>query len=196
MKLLPSLTPDLTDWALKQPVFFIASAPTHGAHVNVSPKGLPSSNLAVLGPNSVAYVDRTGSGCETIAHLYENGRVTLMFMSLGSDPRVLSLFCRGKVVEFDDPAFPSWLERLGHKRPAAVRSIILLDIFHVGTSYGYAVPRVRRELYDVTARPFAEGPDAQDDGSGVGEAVFEGEGSVFEDRPTLMRSAVTKEEGG
>jgi hypothetical protein len=67
MKLFPSLNPDLTAWLLRQPVFFTASAPLNGRHVNVSPKGLPASHLAVLSPNRVVYIDRTGSGCAASA---------------------------------------------------------------------------------------------------------------------------------
>src|SRR4051812_46694850 len=99
MKTLPSLTPALTTWAMAQPVFFIASAPRHGRHINVSPKGMPAASLAILSPMLLAYVDHTGSGCETIAHLYENGRATVMWMSVGPNPRILRLFCTGEVVE-------------------------------------------------------------------------------------------------
>ena len=93
MKLYPSLSDELAAWAQQQPVFFTASAATHGRHINVSPKGLTDTHFAVLGPNRCAYIDRTGSGCETIAHAYENGRLCLMFTSFGAAPRILRLFC-------------------------------------------------------------------------------------------------------
>jgi hypothetical protein len=143
MKIEPSLSPSLTAWALQQPVFFIASAPLHGRHVNLSPKGLAGSTFAVLSPNRVAYLDRTGSGCETIAHLYENGRATIMFMSFGPNPRIMRLFCKGRVVEWDDrEEFEAWRRRMGHPRPDAARAVIVLDVFGVQTSCGFAVPRV------------------------------------------------------
>ncbi|MDI1486633.1 MAG: sporulation-induced protein [Ramalina farinacea] len=83
--------------ALAQPLFFTASAPLHNpyTHVNVSPKGLPAASLSVFDPNHAAYVDGTGSGCETIAHAYENGRVTVMFCSFEKNPRILRWFCGG-----------------------------------------------------------------------------------------------------
>lgn len=143
----PSLSPSLISWALKQPLFFIASAPLHGSHVNVSPKGYPSASLAILSPTQAAYVDRTGSGCETLAHLYENGRATVMFCSFGPQPRILRLFCRGRVVEWEDPEFNGWLQRMGRERPPSARCVVVLDIWKVGTSCGYGVPRIRAALY-------------------------------------------------
>ncbi|EOO03584.1 putative pyridoxamine phosphate oxidase family protein [Phaeoacremonium minimum UCRPA7] len=218
MKLIPSLTPSLTSWVLAQPVFYVASAPTHGAHVNVSPKGLPSSTFSVLSPNQVAYLDRTGSGCETIAHLYENGRITIMFMSVGASPRILRLFGRGRVVEWDSPLFAGWLERLGKARPDAVRSVIVCDVFQVSTSCGYGVPRVRKELYLPAAAGAAGGPGAEPEAGQEeeeeGEQVEQGEengkfdkygvlrlrwdkeNSVFEDRPTLVDNARKRQKAG
>jgi hypothetical protein len=84
---------------MQQPLFFVASAPLTGKHINVSPKGHPSRTLRVINPNLVAYLDSTGSGCETISHVYENGRVTLMCNSFGATPRILRLFCKGEVAE-------------------------------------------------------------------------------------------------
>ncbi|TLS27117.1 hypothetical protein PpBr36_04384 [Pyricularia pennisetigena] len=174
MKVLPSLTPDLSEWALKQPLFYVASAPTYGQHVNVSPKGLASTSLAILSPNRIAYLDRTGSGCETIAHLYENGRMTVMFNSFGAAPRILRLYCRRReVVErTDEDSFAAWLQRLGMpSRPDGARAVIVLDVFKVTTSCGFAVPMVRRQFWDG------------------GEAEL----AVFEDRLTLNQNAAKKE---
>ncbi|KAK8156343.1 pyridoxamine phosphate oxidase family protein [Phyllosticta citrichinensis] len=145
-KFYPSITDDLKDWLLSQPLFFVASAPLTGAHINVSPKGLPSQSLAVLEPNQVAYLDATGSGCETISHIYENGRVTLMACSFGTVPRIMRLFCKGRVIErggasADD--FEAWLTRTGIKHGVdACRAVIVLDVFKVQTSCGYGVPVV------------------------------------------------------
>jgi hypothetical protein len=141
-KFFDSISDDLAEWAMKQPVFFTASAPLTGKHVNISPKGLPSATLTVLSPNSVAYIDATGSGSETIAHIYENGRVTLMFCSFGSTPRIMRFFCTGRVVEWDQPEFETLLGRMGKKRIQAARAAILLDVFKVQTSCGYGVPRI------------------------------------------------------
>ncbi|KLU89399.1 pyridoxamine phosphate oxidase [Magnaporthiopsis poae ATCC 64411] len=186
MKEFPSLTPDLMAWALRQPVYFLATAPTHGRHINLSPKGLPSSTLSVLTPNRVAYVDRTGSGCETLAHLYENGRATVMFMSMGSAPRILRLYCRAReVVEWTNEARLAALlvEMGGLPKPKAPRAIVVLDVWKVTTSCGYGVPMVRRALY------------AGDEGMGEGKGKGD-ETDVFEERKTLDEAWAKKERAG
>ncbi|KAK1703191.1 pyridoxamine phosphate oxidase [Colletotrichum lupini] len=168
MKLYPSINPDLADWAARQPVFFTASAPTHHPHINVSPKGL-SAHFAVLSPNLVAYIDRTGSGCETIAHSYENGRLTLMFMSFGPAPRILRLFCNSRIVEWDHPDFDKWMKRVIPRDDTAVgnsnresydgaRAVVVGEVWEVQTSCGYGVPMVRKELYAPATAVFEERP--------------------------------------
>ncbi|KFY91670.1 hypothetical protein V500_04540 [Pseudogymnoascus sp. VKM F-4518 (FW-2643)] len=141
-KFFEKIEPNLEEWALKQSVFFTASAPTSGKHVNISPKGLPSSTLSILSPNQVAYVDATGSGNETISHIYENGRVTLMFCSFDAAPRIMRFFCTGRVVEWDDKDFDSWLAKMGNKKILGARAVIVLDVFKVQTSCGFGVPKL------------------------------------------------------
>ncbi|PMB68727.1 hypothetical protein BM221_005308 [Beauveria bassiana] len=133
-----ALSDNLRDWALRQSVFFVASAPLRGRHINVSPKGLPESSLAVLGPNQVAYVDSMGSGCETICHVRENGRVTMLFCSFDKTPRILRLYCTGSVTESDRPEFHMWLQKMGDKELVGARAVIVLNIFKV--SCGFGVP--------------------------------------------------------
>ncbi|PKS09215.1 hypothetical protein jhhlp_003829 [Lomentospora prolificans] len=170
MKIYPALTEDLTAWALRQPIFFTASAPTHGSHVNVSPKGLSPSHFAVLSPSLVAYVDRTGSGCETAAHAYENGRLTIMFTSFGPAPRILRLFCRAEIVEQDHPDFSALLAKIGdasgcgRRVYVGARAIVRGHVWRVTTSCGFGVPLIRKELlppgenelYAFTERPTLE----------------------------------------
>ncbi|KAF3028816.1 FACT complex subunit [Penicillium rubens] len=139
-KFYESISDDLRDWALRQSVFFVASAPLRGRHVNLSPKGLPDSCLAFFGPNQVAYIDSTGSGCETISHVRENGRITLMFCSFETSPRILRLFSTGTVIEWDQPEFDVCVQRMGKTPIAGARAIIQLDVFKVQTSCGYGVP--------------------------------------------------------
>ncbi|KFA62322.1 hypothetical protein S40285_06367 [Stachybotrys chlorohalonatus IBT 40285] len=187
MKLYPSLSDDLADWVQRQPVFFTGTAPTHAAHINVSPKGLADSHFAVIDANQCAYIDRTGSGCETISHAYENGRLCLMFMSFGESPRILRLFCRATVVEWDQPGFPDWVRKVARgKREAfdGARAVIICDIWQVQTSCGYGVPRIKKAIYAA-----AEG-DA--DASPVllpKEGEKADELAVFETRPTLDKWA-------
>ncbi|KAJ5261981.1 hypothetical protein N7505_008848 [Penicillium chrysogenum] len=139
-KFYESISDDLRDWALRQSVFFVASAPLRGRHVNLSPKGLPDSCLTFFGPNQVAYIDSTGSGCETISHVRENGRITLMFCSFETSPRILRLFSTGTVIEWDQPEFDVCVQRMGKTPIAGARAIIQLDVFKVQTSCGYGVP--------------------------------------------------------
>src|SRR5262252_165818 len=101
-KVYAELDERLRNFISRQPVFFVATAPCltpdgEGGHVNLSPKGYKDT-FAVLGPLQVAYVDLTGSGAETIAHLRQNGKITIMFCSFGETPKVLRLQGRGRVV--------------------------------------------------------------------------------------------------
>ncbi|RDL40978.1 Uncharacterized protein BP5553_00957 [Venustampulla echinocandica] len=141
-KFFPSISPELGEWALKQPVFFTGSAPIAGRHVNISPKGLPSSTFTIFSPNSCGYMDATGSGAETISHIYENRRCTIMFCSFGPSPRIMRFFCTGRVVEWDTPEFEVLLGKMGKKRIDAARAIIMLDVWKVQTSCGYGVPKL------------------------------------------------------
>lgn len=131
-----SITDDLKAFAESQPVFFVATAPSEGGHVNVSPKGLES--VAVLGPHEVAYIDRTGSGVETIAHLQDNGRVTLMFCAFKGKPNIVRFAGSGEVIWPTDERFGE-LEAKFPPTPA-VRSIIRIDVDRVSDSCGYGVP--------------------------------------------------------
>ena len=99
MKLYPSISDNLADWAQRQPVFFTGSAATHGRHVNVSPKEYADSTFTIANSKCVWYQDATGSGVETIAHLYDNERITIMFCSFGPQPLIVRLFGKGKVYE-------------------------------------------------------------------------------------------------
>ncbi|MDQ1435987.1 MAG: hypothetical protein QOF59_2803 [Actinomycetota bacterium] len=154
-----TLRPDLAQWWREQPMFFVATAPSGGdGHVNLSPKGYDT--LRVLAADRVAYLDLTGSGVETIAHLRENGRVTLMACAFTGNPRISRIYGRGRVhavgsPEFDDlaPQFP--------ELPGA-RSIIDIAVERVTTSCGYAVPMMdlvddRERLLDWATAKGADG---------------------------------------
>jgi hypothetical protein len=136
-KVVESIVPELRSFIEAQPVFFVASAPLEGdGHVNLSPKGLDC--LRVLSMTRVAYLDLTGSGNETAAHLAENGRITFMFCSFTGPPRILRLYGRGRTV-LPDAAEWSDLRARFPDHPGA-RQIILADISRVQTSCGFAVP--------------------------------------------------------
>ncbi|MFW6067182.1 MAG: pyridoxamine 5'-phosphate oxidase family protein [Myxococcota bacterium] len=148
----------LTDFIRRQHVFFVATAPLAGeGHVNVSPKGLDS--LRVLGPHTVAYVDLVGSGAETIAHLRDNGRITLMFCAFEGPPKILRLYGRGEVLEPGDEGFDALLPLFPEYD--AVRAILRVDVTRITDSCGYGVPLYtfegdRRQLHDWADR---KGPE-------------------------------------
>jgi hypothetical protein len=132
-----SLSAELADWWLSQPVFFVATAPAGAeGHVNLSPKGYDT--LRVLAPDRVAYLDLTGSGVETIAHLRENGRITLMTCAFSGKPQISRIFGRGAV----HPVGAAEFEALEGKFPEMPgrRAIIDISVTGVTTSCGYAVP--------------------------------------------------------
>jgi Pyridoxamine 5'-phosphate oxidase len=148
----------LRDFLAAQPVFFVATAPHHGGHVNVSPKGY-ADTFAVVGPRTVAYLDLTGSGVETIAHLRENGRVTLMFCSFGRAPRIVRLYGTGRVVEPDDADWPDLCGRFGAHTGA--RAVVVVELSRVADSCGWAVPQMQLvQERDVLERSHGtKGPD-------------------------------------
>jgi hypothetical protein len=145
VKFYPSLNESHLEFITSQPLFFVASAPWAGDHINVSPKGHPSRTFSVLGPNTVAYLDATGSGCETISHVYENGRVTVMFCSFGPSPQVMRLFCTGRVIEKWDRYYQELRAKMATENGDEVditgaRAIIVLKVKRVQTSCGFGVP--------------------------------------------------------
>jgi len=125
-----------------QPLFFVGSAPLDpDGHVNVSPKGLDT--LRILGPQTIAYLDLTGSGIETVAHLNENGRIVLMFCAFQGPPRILRLYGRGSVIEPGHPEFQSLANRLpGHE---GARAVITVEISRIADSCGFGVPLLKYE---------------------------------------------------
>jgi hypothetical protein len=140
----PELDERLRDFISRQSVFFVATAPclSHdgtGGFVNISPKGYRDT-FAVIGPQTVAYLDLTGSGAETIAHLRQNGRITIMFCSFARTPKILRLYGAGRVVL---PSSPLWDELAGHfayECDGAGRAIIVVDVELIADSCGYSVP--------------------------------------------------------
>jgi len=124
-KVFDGIDETLRAWIAKQPMFFVATAPLAAdGRVNVSPRGHDS--FSVLDRYRVAWVDYTGSGVETIAHLRENGRICVMFCSFATRPRVVRLHGRGTVARHPD--HPS------------TRAVVVVDVERVSDSCGYGVP--------------------------------------------------------
>ena len=140
MKLHESITQRLRAFILDQPLFFVATAPSGAdGHVNVSPKGMRGT-FAVLGEHRVAYLDYFGSGAETIAHLRDNGRITLMFCAFTGPPTIVRLHGRGSFVLRDDPEFAAAVTGFDARDPHAARAVILVDVERIADSCGFAVP--------------------------------------------------------
>ena len=98
----------LAEWLMAQPVFFVSTAPLSAdGLVNCSPKG-NRDEFVVVDERTVAYLDQTGSGVETIAHLRENGRIVVMFCAFAGAPRIVRLHGRGRAVLTDDPSLQRW----------------------------------------------------------------------------------------
>jgi hypothetical protein len=136
-KLFAELDDDLRTFIARQRVFFVATAPlSPDGHVNLSPKGLDT--FRILGPTRVAYLDLTGSGVETVAHLRENGRLTVMFCAFEGRPRILRLYGRGRAVEPGDAEWAS--VSAGFPALSGVRSVVVLDVERIADSCGYGVP--------------------------------------------------------
>ena len=134
-KFYPELDDNLHQFIAAQKLFFVATAPDAG-RLSLSPKGLDS--LRVLDNKRVAYLDITGSGNETAAHLRQNGRMTMMFCAFEGDPLILRLYGQGRTVRREDADWAG-LVSLFPSYPG-VRQIMVLDIDSLQTSCGAGVP--------------------------------------------------------
>lgn len=145
----------LADWVHEQPMFFVATAPLAGdGMVNVSVKGTKGT-FRVLDEHTFAYVDLTGSGAETVAHLRENGRICVMFVSFDARPDIVRFHGTGSVAFPGDPGFDerlAWFGEAGTGRRDPARAVITVDVARVADACGYAVPLMEfageRDLLD------------------------------------------------
>ena len=142
-KVFDGIDDKLAAWIGRQQMFFVATAPERGGHVNLSPKG-PIESLRVLDPHTIAYLDLIGSGVETVAHLRQNGRICVMLCAFQGPPRILRLHGRGQVLTPDSPEFA---ELAAGFDVAAVpgaehasRSLIRIAVERVADSCGFDVP--------------------------------------------------------
>jgi hypothetical protein len=140
----------LAGWLESQPVFFVSTAPlSPEGLVNCSPKG-NRREFVVLDERTVAYLDQTGSGIETIAHLKENGRIVVMFCAFEGPPRIVRLHGKGRAVLTDDPRFRELVARFPGGSGVGVRSIIVVDVARIADSCGYGVPLMSFEGHRPT----------------------------------------------
>lgn len=158
-KVLPEIDGPLARWLEAQPVFFVATAPLScDGLLNCSPKGT-AGTFVVLGPRRVAYLDLTGSGIETVAHLRENGRIVVMFCAFAGRPNVVRLHGTGTALTVEDEEFAALLPRFSEH--PGVRAIVVVDLARISDSCGYAVPRMdyvaERDVLDLSA--IKKGPE-------------------------------------
>lgn len=137
-KQFPALTPELKDFIGRQHIFFTASAAA-GSRINLSPKGL--DGFRVTGDNEVVFLNLTGSGNETAAHLLADGRLTIMFCAFEGPPMILRLYGHGRCAPRGSEDYARYLESAFEgNEPAGARQIVIQDIDLVQTSCGFGVP--------------------------------------------------------
>lgn len=142
----------LAAWIAAQPLWFLGTAPLSAdGRVNVSPRGHDS--FSVLGPHRVGWVDYTGSGVETVAHLRENGRVCILFASFDHRPRLVRLHGSGAVSLPGEPAFDDVVRR--HPPHPGTRAVVTVQVERVSDSCGFGVPEMElvseRDLLRLSA---------------------------------------------
>jgi len=134
-KMFTNISDDHEQFIKNQKIFFVGTAAKEGS-VNVSPKGMDT--LRVLDPNTVVWLNLTGSGNETAAHLLKNKRMTIMFCSFEEKPLILRLYGQAMIFHESDKEYNQYID-LFPETPGS-RQIIKMEVERVQTSCGYAVP--------------------------------------------------------
>ena len=179
-KLYDELDERLRQFIGNQKMFFVGSAPRNDEGlINISPKGMDT--LRILDSKTVAYLDYTGSGVESIAHIKENGRFVIMFCSFDKSPLILRLHGRATVIERSDPGWQKLQPRFPEARMA--RSIIKLSLERIADSCGWGVP-----MYDYVGErdQYSKYADKTDD-EGVRELQLEYNMKSIDGLPGLGR---------
>jgi len=146
-----ALSDELINWIAEQPMFFVGTAAREG-RVNVSPKGQDS--LRVLGPNALLWLNLTGSGNESAAHVLDTNRMTVMWCSFQGLPRILRVYGSAEIVHPRDSAWDTCADVL--PPPVGARQYFRLNIELVQTSCGYAVPLMAFEDQRTVLTQWAE----------------------------------------
>ncbi|KAA8613583.1 signal transduction histidine kinase [Pyrenophora tritici-repentis] len=136
-----TIPPSLHPWILSQQLLFVATAPlSPTGHINLSPKG--GSNFGILSPTKFWYMDLTGSGVETHAHLHEpsNGRICILFLAFSGPPKIVRIWGTGRAIENGTPEYEAFVQEHKVETIPGSRSIIMVDVHQCGTSCGFSVP--------------------------------------------------------
>jgi hypothetical protein len=169
-KLFAEIDEKLASWIGEQALFFVGTAPEHGGHVNVSPKG-PIGSFRIVDGRTVEYDDHIGSGAETAAHIRDNGRVCVMFCAFDGPPRIVRLHGRGEVLTTEDPGADG------------VRAVIRVTLDRISDSCGFGVP-----LMELTGtRTQRERWLAQKGPQGLREYVVERNAESIDGLPAFKR---------
>ncbi|HVN27189.1 MAG TPA: pyridoxamine 5'-phosphate oxidase family protein [Candidatus Binataceae bacterium] len=139
-KFFDEITPEIKSFIENQKIFFVATAPREG-HINLSPKGMDT--FRVLDSHRAIYLDLTGSGNETAAHLLDNGRITIMFCSFDKAAMIVRLYGTGRAIHPGDPEWDNYLAKFPSE--PGVRQIMEISVARTMNSCGYAVPRMSEE---------------------------------------------------
>jgi hypothetical protein len=169
-KVFDGIDAKLAAWIERQRLFFVATAPTSGGHVNVSPKG-PIGSLRIVDERTVEYTDYAGSGAETVAHLRDDGRICVMLCAFEGPPRIVRLHGRGEVVPSADPG-------------DGIRATIRVHVDRVSDSCGFGVPVMEY----VGERPQREAWNARKGPDGLRAYVAERNGVSIDGLPAFERS--------
>jgi len=145
------LTTELQTFIEAQHIFFVATSPRNG-RINLSPKGMDA--LRIINQSEIAYLDLTGSGNETAAHLLENGRITIMLCSFTDKPLILRLYGQGVSIRAKDAQWQEYLSLF--PAIAGTRQIVRVNVESVQTSCGFAVPFYEFQGDRSTLKEWAE----------------------------------------
>jgi len=150
------ISEDVKEFIKKQKIFFVGTAANEG-RVNISPKGIES--FKVLGGNKIIWLNYTGSGNETAAHLLKNNRMTIMFCSFEDNPLILRLYGQAKIYHTRDKEFDNYIAEF----PITVgsRQIFEMEVDLVQTSCGFGVPLMsyKEERTTLTKSAEKKGPE-------------------------------------
>ena len=153
----PSLEPAHEELLTMAPLFFVATAAAEG-RVNLSPKGLDT--LRVLSPTRLAYLDLTGSGNETAAHILQCNRITLMVCSFTRSAMILRIYGKARSVQPGDDEWDALLAQF--PEIPGTRQIFVIEVETVQTSCGYAVPQMELVAHRQTLVKWAEAKTPQE----------------------------------
>jgi hypothetical protein len=134
-KILTEISTELKDFIIKQKVFFVGTAANEG-RVNVSPKGMDT--FRVIGPNKIVWLNLTGSGNETAAHLIKNNRMTILFCAFEGKPLILRLYGNANIFHKQNEVYHDYIDLF--PKITGSRQIIEMHVDMIQTSCGYAVP--------------------------------------------------------